>query len=403
MSTNNPDPPGAFHLNPPTMPLPAVVAADPQDFPTQSPVQYTQTGITQIINAEDAAKYHTTATLTPLATTGLTQILNAEDAAKYHTTATLSQFSSAPNAEDRPRSPLPFSEQGDRTPTRTPTRPPSLSINTALAFATTNYSTQDLNAQTPSDIGQVREWEHEVNSSPSSPIDVPGTTDGLEAPTRLDDFLQYVRLRPLPGDAIVNTGTPDTETLEELTQITRELKHELNDAVMGYGYYYQGPDFRLRRDSDLPLQNAELNAAVRTVLVCLDSGLATKGRLGLTHTSWFRIAHTLMGAIIRGAIRSNSFRKLGRDSLNGTGDHIIIKSGLIRPLTHLQMLQAMAEQLQRLCDTRPEYEQNHITNVYDSVIRHVGVVIETAVRADAEATLPYQKECPALFLRKIQL
>ena len=104
-----------------------------------------------------------------------------------------------------------------------------------------------------------------------------------------------------------------------------------------------------------------------------------------------------MGAILWGSIRSPHFRKIGKHSLNGVKDHLIVARGLYRPLTHLQLLQAMAEQLQRSCETRPELADGHYTNIYDKAVGHVAntlhtVLLNRAISAASDEELAAAKE-----------
>ncbi|KAN0135116.1 hypothetical protein V8E53_007007, partial [Lactarius tabidus] len=78
---------------------------------------------------------------------------------------------------------------------------------------------------------------------------------------------------------------------------------------------------------------------------------------------------------------------VGRNSLNGIKDHVLISKGLYRPLTHLQLLQAMSEQMQRICETREELDASHITNVYDTAVKHVTTELTTLLAAHAYASL----------------
>ena len=162
-----------------------------------------------------------------------------------------------------------------------------------------------------------------------------------------------------------------------------EIKKTLNDVIHGYSYYYLGPEVRLRPDANVPFAQHELNMAVKIITLALDNGMSTHtinaSHMALTNTSWFRLAHGVMGAIIRGSIRSPHFRKFGKHSLNGIKDHLIVARGLYRPLTHLQLMQAMAEQLQRSRETRPELADGHYTNVYDKAVGHVANTLHSAL------------------------
>ena len=187
----------------------------------------------------------------------------------------------------------------------------------------------------------------------------------------------------------------------KLASLAAEIKKTLNNIIHGYSYYYLGPEVRLRPDANVPFAQHELNMAVKIITLALDNGFSSHtinaSHMALTNTSWFRLAHGLMGAILRGSIRSPHFRKLSKHLLNGVKDHLIVAQGLYRPLTHLQLMQAMAEQLQRSCETRPELADGHYTNVYDKVVGHVAntlhtVLLNRAIDAASEEELTAAKE-----------
>lgn len=135
-----------------------------------------------------------------------------------------------------------------------------------------------------------------------------------------------------------------------MASLALEVKKTLNDIVQGYGYYYLGLKVQLRPDANIPFAQHELNMAVKIVTLALDNDLSSHminaPHRALTNMSWFHLMHGLMGAILQGSLWSPNFHSLGKHSLNRVKDHLIIARGLYHPLTHLQLMQAMVEQLQ---------------------------------------------------------
>ena len=424
---SNHDPPGS---SPPFISLPpgiepqgtpkdndsgsSVVDDVPPGFIEQSPVQYTQgdahnasTGIPpaqQLVEATTAnpmPNLH----LAQLQTSEL--ILNDDQLAAYHTAV---HYSPTPDHPDgQPRSPTPFGGGGEERNT-TPTQrgqaldPLTISIPTAYAFINaTPYEPSDP-GHTPVDEEQDR-WETQTIEDPDTPMnppaELPEPTSLIQ--TRFDDFLDYIRLPALPEDIFQYNCDTELADLDanKLASSAAEIKKTLNDVIFGYSYYYLGPEVRLRPDANVPFAQHELNMAVKIVTLALDNGMSTHtinaSHQALTNTSWFRLTHGLMGAIIRASIRSPHFRKLGKHSLNGVKDHLIVARGLYRPLSHLQLMQAMAEQLQRSCETRPELSDGHYTNVYDKAVGHVAntlhtVLLNRAINNASEEELATAKE-----------
>ncbi|KAN0130608.1 hypothetical protein V8E53_011582, partial [Lactarius tabidus] len=395
MTSTNHDPPGLYDTNPPDEAyspskaqgiLSPVVASDPQDFPTQSEVQWTQ---------PDPLNMNIP---------GLGIVKGLEE---FHTAA---HYSPTPEHPDgRPRSPQPFGRERSTTPKP---KPVTLSVDTTMAFYNATPYVPDT-PQTPVPVDLNWDWENAVDNedtSPPTPIAPPPNPVpdiAGEVASRMANFLEIVRFQALPA----NTLHEVTENLDEmpdnkeaLNQTLEDLKLQINDVAQGYASYYPQAELRLREDNTLPIGNVELNAALRVLLVAFDAGVTSdtyrSDVKAFTVTSWFRAAHSVMGAILRGAIRSPHFRRLGRNSLNGVKDHVLISKGLYRPLTHLQLLQAMSEQMQRICETREELDASHITNVYDTAVKHVTSELTTLLAAHAYASLTEedkeQQKCKAL-------
>ena len=424
---SNHDPPGS---SPPFISLPpgiepqgtpkdndsgsSLVDDVPPGFIEQSPVQYTQ-GDAHNANTDipPAQQMVGAAAANPLPNLHLAQLqtsdlnLNDDQLAAYHTAV---HYSPTPEHPDgQPRSPTPFGggeEERNTTPTQRGQAldPLTISIPTAYAFINaTPYEPTDP-GHTPVDEEQER-WETQTIEDPDTPMNPPAELPEQTSSnqTRFDDFLDYVRLPALPEDIFQYNCDTELADLDanKLASSAAEIKKTLNDVIFGYSYYYLGPEIRLRPDANVPFAQHELNMAVKIITLALDNGMSTHtinaSHQALTNTSWFRLTHGLMGAIIRGSIRSPHFRKLGKHSLNGVKDHLIVARGLYRPLSHLQLMQAMAEQLQRSCETRPELADGHYTNVYDKAVGHVAntlhtVLLNRAINNASEEELAAAKE-----------
>ena len=205
--------------------------------------------------------------------------------------------------------------------------------------------------------------------------------------SNLDDFINYIRYKPPPPDIATGEIVANTGELQELQYVTNCLKQEINNAYMGYSFYYTTNDIRVHPDKNVDLLEADINAAHKILAVTLDAGFGAPRTAMpykiLTSMSWFRLAFSLLGAMLRGAIRSDQFRKYGRDSLNGTADHAIIQEGIPRPIHFGQLLSAMANQLATLSDPDGHYPGDHHTKMYEKATEIVSDKVQAALLAKA--------------------
>ncbi|KAN0127644.1 hypothetical protein V8E53_014536 [Lactarius tabidus] len=381
MTSTNHDPPGLHDPNPPDEAyspskaqgvLSSVVADDLQDFPTQSKVQWTQPDPLDI-NIP-----------------GLGIVKGLEE---FHTAV---HYSPMPEHPDGcPRSLQLFAREQSTTPKP---KPVVLSIDTTMAFYNATPYVPDT-PQTPVPVDMNWDWENAADNDTEPPTPIAPAPNPIpdvagEVASCMANFLEIVRFQALPANTLyeVSNNLEDLPgSKEELNQTLNDLKLQINDVAQGYASYYPQAKLCLCEDNTLPIGNVELNTALRVLMVAFDAGVMSdtyqSNVKAFTVTSWFQAAHSVMGAILRGAICSPHFRHLGRDSLNGTKDHILISKGLYRPLTHLQLLQAMSEQMQRLCETREELDTSHITNVYNTAVQHVTSELTTLLAAHAYAAL----------------
>ena len=218
-------------------------------------------------------------------------------------------------------------------------------LDTILAFQDkTQYSDFEVPPAPGSDTSPLWGWDDNPDRRESRILTLDDPLPTVTDPHNQHDFMQMIRMCSLPGDALQGMHFPRPETTKELLEAATQFQRQLSDTAMGFGYYYPVPGFQIRQDSTLNVTSDEVNASAMTTATLLDAGLSTDAinitQRGMTSTSWFRLAHTLMGAIIRGAMRSPSFRRLGCNSLNHIADHHFSPPGGPHPLTHLQLLQA---------------------------------------------------------------
>ena len=372
MASNAPDPPGAQpEPNPPDgFPSPsktqeiqsAVVATFSQDFSTQSSVQYTQADVPP-------------------------QNTNYEELVKFHTTAPISTLSSEGDARNEPFPQDPTNNQNVEA------QVPTLSFTTGAAMVATPSYCPSTAVMPP-----TKETENPLPLNTSNAAQTSqGLSGGVNEASKLDDFITHIRFNPLPPDLATGEITMNTGELQELQYVTNCLKQELNNAYMGYSYYYTTNDIRVHPHRNVDIPEGDINAAHKLLIVALDAGFGaprtTMPYKILTSTSWHRLVFSLMGAILRGAIRSDQFRKYGRDSLNGIADHVIIQEGLPRPNRFGQLISAMANQLATLADPEGHYPGDHHTKMYEKAAEAVSDKIQAALLAKARrAVTPADEE-----------
>ena len=279
---------------------------------------------------------------------------------------------------------------------------PNLTVDAIMALQDKiQYNDSDVPPSPGGDTSPPWGWDDDPDSKESRILTLDDPLPTVTDPHTEHSFMQMIRMRSLPGDTLRGMRFPKPETTQELLEAATHFQRQLSDTAMGFGYYYPVPGFQMRQDSTMQATSDEVNASVMMTATLLDAGLSKDAinvtQRGLTNTSWFRLAHTLMGAIIRGAMRSPAFRKLGRNSLNHVADHHFSPPGGPRPLTHLQLMQAMAHQLSRICDTNPENEQYQPTNMYDTTLQHLAEQIHTVLKDQAREGITQEDRDAAKF------
>lgn len=216
---------------------------------------------------------------------------------------------------------------------------------------------------TPSEASQVGE-PRALSPLPSSVAEYLVRTPSYEPtpdptraqdnnPRRLDDFAKYLRFPPLPPDALHGPAMADPDQVPDISQFSDDIKNELGLKYSAYANYFLGPALQLVPDATVGLRPRVANTIIKAAVVLFDVGIDRPGgnltHQGLTPNSWFRAAFAVLGAIIRGALRSPQFAKAGKHGLDTDGDHMIIDQGLPRPHSQIELLQMMADQLARFC------------------------------------------------------
>lgn len=267
----------------------------------------------------------------------------------------------------------------------TPPLVPELMVDTILAFQDKpQYSGNDAPPSPGGGATTPWEWDDDPTGGKSWILTLDDPLPTVTNPHIEHDFMQMIKMRSIPGDTLQDMHFPKPKATQELLEAATHFQCQLSDTTMGFGYYYPVPGFQMRQDSDLRVTYDEVNTSAMMTAVLLDAGLSKDAinvtQRGLTNMSWFHLAHTLMGGIIQGAMRSPAFRRLGRNSLNHVADHHFAPPGGPQPLMHLQLMQAMAHQLSRICDTNPENEQYQPVNMYDTTLRHLAEQIHTVLK-----------------------
>ncbi|KAH8981413.1 hypothetical protein EDB92DRAFT_1820256 [Lactarius akahatsu] len=154
----------------------------------------------------------------------------------------------------------------------------------------------------------------------------------------------------LEDDAEVDSALAETNrTLRE------EIAREVVEQVIGWGGYYLTKPLQLRKNHDYYATQESFHAAASLVITAIDGGAALHdGELSanlLTPLSWMRLVMGILGATIRGTIRSPAYLTKGTKSMNWHPDSFIISKALPHPLKEGEALVMMCEQLAGLFTT----------------------------------------------------
>ncbi|KAH8987741.1 hypothetical protein EDB86DRAFT_2832135 [Lactarius hatsudake] len=170
----------------------------------------------------------------------------------------------------------------------------------------------------------------------------------------------------------------EDDFLAEINQtLTAEIRQDVSAILQGWSTYRLLRPLELRKGHDLPTTTNEFHCMISTVLTAVDAGAATHDGetmvKGLTPQSWMRLTMAMLGAILRGALRSPSALRSGTRSLNGI-DSFPLHADLDRPLTEGGAIMLMCQQLGGLYTTN----RNHPNKTYpDSYFARLTTLLDS--------------------------
>ncbi|KAH8982525.1 hypothetical protein EDB92DRAFT_1819860 [Lactarius akahatsu] len=198
-------------------------------------------------------------------------------------------------------------------------------------------------------------------------------------PRALDTALLQ-RGNDLEDDAEVDSALAETNrTLRE------EIAREVVEQIIGWGGYYLTKPLQLRKNHEYYITQESFHAAASLVITAIDGGAALHdGELSanlLTPLSWMRLVMGILGATIRGTIRSPAYLTRGTKSMNWHPDSFIISETLPHPLKEGEALVMMCEQLAGLFTTatnsssrrtgHPDSYFALLTNILDDTVERL--------------------------------
>ncbi|KAI9444449.1 hypothetical protein BJY52DRAFT_1194295 [Lactarius psammicola] len=181
-------------------------------------------------------------------------------------------------------------------------------------------------------------------------------------------------------------------TVERIkNELMVELGRDVSESQTGYANFYLAAPLQLHKDNDYPCSNEGFNLSAALVINALDSGVEdNRGDLeqaGLIPSSWFRLATAVLGAILRGALRSGGRKIQGRVKIDDSdGDIWNLADGLTPPVTQGGRLATQAQQLTNFFMHYAGADEPPLTDFYESVLRVGQAHIEKVVRLKAAAT-----------------
>ncbi|KAI9445736.1 hypothetical protein BJY52DRAFT_1228715 [Lactarius psammicola] len=211
---------------------------------------------------------------------------------------------------------------------------------------------------------------------------VDSINDALRAPV-------LEELRPSVEDP---NWVDEDGTVERIkNELMVELGRDVSESQTGYAHFYLGAPLQLHKDNDYPCSNEGFNLSVALVIAALDSGVEdNRGDLeqaGMVPSSWFRLSSAVLGAILRGALRSGGRKIQGRVKIDSDKlDDWKIAEGLTPPVTQGGRIATQAQQLTNFFMHYAGSDEPPLAEFYDSVLRVGQNHIEKVVRLKAAAT-----------------
>ncbi|KAI9435889.1 hypothetical protein BJY52DRAFT_1197382 [Lactarius psammicola] len=216
---------------------------------------------------------------------------------------------------------------------------------------------------------------------------------------RIRDFVDSINdaLRaPVLEELWPSVGDPnwidEDGTVERIkNELMVELGRDVSESQTGYAHFYLAAPLQLHKDNDYPCSNEGFNLSVALVIAALDSGVEdNRGDLeqaGMVPSSWFRLTSAVLGAILRGALRSGGHKIQGHVKIDQEEmDDWKIAEGLTPPVTQGGRIATQAQQLTNFFMHYAGSEEPPLAEFYDSVLRVGQNHIEKVVRLKAAAT-----------------
>ncbi|KAI9437379.1 hypothetical protein BJY52DRAFT_1230162 [Lactarius psammicola] len=181
-------------------------------------------------------------------------------------------------------------------------------------------------------------------------------------------------------------------TVERIkNELMVELGRDVSESQTGYAHFYLGAPLQLHKDNDYPCSNEGFNLSVALVIAALDSGVEdNRGDLeqaGMVPSSWFRLSSAILGAILRGALRSEGCKIQGRVKIESDEvDDWRIADGLTPPVMQGGRIATQAQQLTNFFMHYAGSDEPPLAEFYDSILCVGQNHIEKVVRLKAAAT-----------------
>ncbi|KAI9437778.1 hypothetical protein BJY52DRAFT_1196337 [Lactarius psammicola] len=368
--------PNRHHVLPPITTLPPLPAASFDSL--QSSVQYTQPSVQEITAVVTPARAglsnltkryirEASANLKAIRAAKTPNCLPQETRCIIREAAELQMFQPAPRASPE----VIFVRSSTADPCDVvipPSRPASVASVWSHVTRETNDTGYTQNFRTNFPELRIRDFVESIN-------------DALRAPI----------LNELPS-RVENPNWEDEDgTIERIkSELMVEIGHDVSESQTGYANFYLGAPLQLHKDNDYPCSNEGFNLSAALVIAALDSGVEdNRGDLeqaGMIPLSWFRLTSAVLGAILRGALRSGGHKIQGRVKLDENDvDALCVVEGLVPPATQGGRIATQAQQLTNFFMHYAGAEGPPLSEFYDSVLQVGQNHIEKAVRLKAAA------------------
>ncbi|KAI9452720.1 hypothetical protein BJY52DRAFT_1190062 [Lactarius psammicola] len=208
----------------------------------------------------------------------------------------------------------------------------------------------------------------------------------------IDQALRAPVLNEVPSSVVDPNWIDEDGTVERIkNELMVELGRDVSELQTGYANFYLVSPLQLHKDNDYPCSNEGFNLSAALVINALDSGVEdNRGDLeqaGLLPSSWFRLATAVLGAILRGALRSGGRKIQGRVRIDDSdGDIWNVAEGLTPPVTQGGRIATQAQQLTNFFMHYAGNDEPPLADFYESVMRVGQAHIEKVVRLKAAAS-----------------